>query len=95
MGVGVLSMPYAMALSGAAGVASLLLCCTLFCISGKCVAWAMELMPLGVPNSYPQLGHEALGTAGQRLVTSLAIVDLSCGSVLLMMVLWNSIEVCC
>lgn len=93
MGIGVLSMPYAMAMSGAAGVLSVALCCVLFCTSGKCIAWSMDRLPPGVPHSYPQLGYEAMGTLGQRLVTAFAILDLSSGSCLLMIVLWKSLEV--
>jgi amino acid permease len=92
MGIGVLSLPYAMSRSGGAGLLSVMLCCFLFCMSGKCIAWSMEYLPAGRPQSYPQLGREAMGTFGQRLVTVCAVLDLTGGSCIMMIVLWRSLN---
>jgi Transmembrane amino acid transporter protein len=93
MGIGILSMPYAMAQSGLIGIASVALCCLLFCTSGKCIAWSMELLPAGAPHSYPQLGHEAMGEVGRRLVSAFAVLDLLGGSCIMLIVLWSSVSV--
>ena len=93
MGIGILSMPYCMSLSGIAGLGTVMLCCFLFCTSGKCIAWSMELLPAGKPKSYPQLGEEAMAAAGRRLVSFFAVLDLTGGSCIMMIVLWQSVTV--
>ncbi len=56
MGIGLLSMPYAMRLSGWAGLAGLLLAAALFCVSGKLIVRGFDRIPAGVVQSYAQLG---------------------------------------
>lgn len=53
---GLLSMPYAMRLSGWCGIGGLFLAATLFCISGKLIVRGFDKIPAGVPQSYSQLG---------------------------------------
>ena len=86
-------MPYAMAQSGWVGLANIALCCVLFCTSGKCIAWSMELLPVGRPHSYPQLGKEAMGRAGRALVSGFAVLDLLGGSCVMLIMLWSSVGV--
>ena len=56
MGIGLLSMPYAMRLSGWVGLAGLLLAAALFCVSGKLIVRGFDRIPTGIVQSYAQLG---------------------------------------
>jgi amino acid permease len=55
MGIGLLSMPYAMKLSGWSGLASLAMAAMLFCFSGKLIVRSFERLSDG-PKSYARLG---------------------------------------
>lgn len=68
MGLGLLSMPYAMRLSGWFGLAALAALTCTFCLSGKLIVHAFEKMPLHRPHTYPALGMFAeAGYAAARL----------------------------
>ena len=57
MGLGLLSMPYAMRLSGWCGLLALATFTGLFCLSGKLLVRAFDKMPLHRPHTYPALGE--------------------------------------
>ncbi len=57
MGLGLLSMPYAMRLSGWLGIPALAALTCLFCLSGKLIVHAFDKMPLHRPHTYPALGE--------------------------------------
>ena len=54
-----LSMPYAMRLSGWLGLGALVLAAALFCLSGKLIVRGFDRIPHGRPHSYSQLGASA------------------------------------
>lgn len=56
MGIGLLSMPYAMRLSGWSGLAALAIAAAVFCASGKLIVKSFERLPAG-PKSYARLGE--------------------------------------
>lgn len=57
MGLGLLSMPYAMRLSGWLGLAAMAALTCLFCLSGKLIVHAFDKMPLHRAQTYPALGQ--------------------------------------
>ena len=57
MGLGLLSMPYAMRLSGWLGLAAMAALTCLFCLSGKLIVHAFDKMPPHCAQSYPNLGQ--------------------------------------
>lgn len=56
MGLGLLSMPYAMRLSGWLGIASLGLITATFCLSAKLLIRSFQTLPPGIPHTYANLG---------------------------------------
>ena len=56
VGLGLLSMPYAMRLSGWLGLAAMAAMTCLFCLSGKLLVQAFDKMPLHCAQTYPALG---------------------------------------
>ena len=56
MGLGLLSMPYAMRLSGWFGLLALLASTAVFCTSAKLLIRAFQTLPAGILHSYPNLG---------------------------------------
>ena len=56
MGIGLLSMPYAMSQSGWLGMVALGIATAVFCISGKLIVRNFEKMPADVAHTYPALG---------------------------------------
>lgn len=56
VGMGLLSMPYAMKLSGWLGLVGLAALTALFCLSGKLIVRAFDKMPSHQPHTYPALG---------------------------------------
>lgn len=56
MGIGLLSMPYAMRLSGWFGLIALAVAAAVFCASGKLIVKSFERLPDG-PKSYARLGE--------------------------------------
>ncbi len=57
MGLGLLSMPYAMRLSGWLGLLALMASTAVFCISAKLLIRAFQTLPAGMIHSYPNLGE--------------------------------------
>ncbi len=60
MGIGLLSMPYAMSQSGWLGMVALGIATAVFCISGKLIVRNFEKMPADVAHTYPALGMPLL-----------------------------------
>jgi len=56
MGLGLLSMPYAMRLAGWFGLLALMASTAVFCISAKLLIRAFQTLPAGMLHSYPNLG---------------------------------------
>ena len=59
MGIGLLSCPYAMRLSGWAGLLALASATSLFCLSGKLIVAGFKKIPANMPQTYPALGDAA------------------------------------
>lgn len=57
VGMGLLSMPYAMKLSGWLGLLAMAALTALFCLSGKLIVRAFDKMPSHQPHTYPALGN--------------------------------------
>ena len=57
MGIGLLSMPYAMRQGGWLGLAALAIATALFCLSGKLIVRNFDKMPPTVSHTYPALGE--------------------------------------
>ena len=57
MGLGLLSMPYAMRLSGWAGLGALAVASALFCLSGRLLVGAFDQIPAHMSHTYPALGE--------------------------------------
>ena len=55
-GMGMLSMPYAVALGGWASLAALVVAAALFCLSGLLIVRNFDKVPAGMPHTYPALG---------------------------------------
>lgn len=95
LGIGILSMPYAMRGSGSAGLLSVLLCCFLFCTTGKFIHWGLDMIPDSAPRDYPGLGEASLGLLGRRLVSIAAAAELFGAACMSLLIMWRSTEVCC
>lgn len=81
MGIGMLSMPYAMRLGGWAGLAALASALALFAASAQALIAALELLPAGAPKTYPALGAAAFGPRGAKLVAVAALCEFGGGAV--------------
>ena len=81
MGIGMLSMPYAMRLSGWSGMGALAAALALFCASAHLLVGGLEMLPEGVPRSYPSLGEAAFGSSGRKLVGLLALSEFGGGAI--------------
>ena len=57
MGIGLLSMPFAMRQGGWVGMLALATATAVFCISGKLIVRNFEKMPSDVAHTYPALGE--------------------------------------
>jgi len=71
MGIGLLSCPYAMRLSGWAGLLALAGATCLFCLSGKLIVAGFKKIPANMPQTYPALGmpiSSALSRASKQCV---------------------------
>ena len=72
MGIGLLSMPFAMGQSGWIGMLALAIATAVFCISGKLIVRNFEKMPPDVAHTYPALGmlhslHHAQSFSAQQI----------------------------
>ena len=65
MGLGLLSMPYALRLAGWSGLLVLMAVTAIFCTSGKLLVQAFEALPPGTPQTYPNLGELMVQMRGE------------------------------
>jgi len=86
-----LSMPYAMRLSGWSGLGALLASLALFNASAHLLVGGLEMLPPGVPRSYPSLGAAAFGTKGRRLVGLLALSEFGGGAIVTFAIVFHQI----
>ena len=93
LGAGLLSIPYAMTLSGFSGVLVVALCCLLFNTSGKFISWGLDLLPPGIAHGYLELGYAAFGASGRHMVTLAAGLELFGGACMELLIFWRSIQV--
>lgn len=56
MGIGLLSMPFAMRQGGWVGMGALSVATAVFCLSGKLIVRNFEKMPANTSHTYPALG---------------------------------------
>ena len=63
MGIGLLSMPFAMRQGGWVGMLALAIATAVFCISGKLIVRNFEKMPPDVAHTYPALGELIICTS--------------------------------
>lgn len=63
MGLGLLSMPYAMRLAGWLGLLSLGAATAVFCLSAKLLIRAFQSLPAHTPHSYANLGESHTETS--------------------------------
>ena len=63
MGIGLLSMPFAMRQGGWVGMLALAIATAVFCISGKLIVRNFEKMPPDVAHTYPALGELIIRTS--------------------------------
>lgn len=59
LGVGLLSMPYALKIGGWVALAPLVLAAALFCLSALLIVSAFDRLPPAVQRTYPELGEPA------------------------------------
>lgn len=93
LGIGILSMPYAMRGAGVAGLLSVILCCFLFCNTGKFIHWGLDMIPDRSQRDYPGLGEAALGRLGRNLVSIAAAAELFGAGCMSLIIMWRSTEV--
>ncbi|KAK9907650.1 hypothetical protein WJX75_007699 [Coccomyxa subellipsoidea] len=91
MGIGLLSMPFAMKQGGWIGMAALAGATAVFCLSGKLIVRNFDKMPPNTSHTYPALGELALGPPGRFLVGFLALTEFFGGSCIMLVVIWREL----
>lgn len=92
MGLGLLTIPYAVQKGGWTALGLLALLVPLFGFSGQLICTAFDCLPPRAPRSYPELGRVAAGAAGQRAVLVFCGLELFGATVMLLMVAWQMLE---
>ncbi|KAK9821002.1 hypothetical protein WJX74_000120 [Apatococcus lobatus] len=92
VGVGLLSMPYAMRLAGWAGLAGLVAAVCLFGTSALLFVQAFDKLGPDAPHTFPALGQKVLGKPGRYIVAFFALCEFFGGSVVMMMLMWREME---
>ncbi|CAK0784981.1 hypothetical protein CVIRNUC_008186 [Coccomyxa viridis] len=92
MGIGLLSMPFAMRQGGWVGMLALAIATAVFCISGKLIVRNFEKMPPDVAHTYPALGVQAIGPVGRYLVGFFALSEFYGGSCIVLVVIWRELQ---
>ena len=92
IGLGLLTIPYAVKKGGWAALGALGLLVPLFGCSGQLICGAFDCLPPRAPRSYPELGRAAGGRAGQRAVLLFCGLELFGATVMLLMVAWQQLE---
>ncbi|CAL8462945.1 g2479 [Coccomyxa elongata] len=91
MGIGLLSMPFAMKQGGWVGMAALAVATAVFCLSGKLIVRNFEKMPPDTSHTYPALGRLALGKTGFYTVGTLAFTEFFGDSLIVLIVMWQEL----
>mmetsp|Transcript_13585 Transcript_13585/g.41061 ORF Transcript_13585/g.41061 Transcript_13585/m.41061 type:complete len:381 (+) Transcript_13585:378-1520(+) len=91
MGIGLLSMPYAMRLSGWMGLVALTLASALFCTSGFLIVLGFERVSAG-PKTFARLGSAALGDTGKAMVLVFASLEFFGAVCMSLIVIYKQIE---
>ena len=81
LGIGLLSMPYSLSLSGGAGLLLVAVVCVLFNASGKFIAWGLDLLPDSTGShikARPSLPHSAWPEP-EEVILSRAVGSTTCG----------------
>ncbi|KAK9786278.1 hypothetical protein WJX73_008874 [Symbiochloris irregularis] len=94
VGIGLLAMPYAFALSGWMAFAALLATAGLFCLSAHLIIKCFDKLDPGESHTYPALGTAALGPRGQYVVAAFAVAEFFTGSCLVIVVIWQELILC-
>ncbi|KAL3682530.1 hypothetical protein R1sor_000552 [Riccia sorocarpa] len=91
IGVGILSLGYAVKLGGWASLIILGLLATLLCYSAKLIGRSFDKVPPNLVPSYPNLGHTAFGLPGQLAVMIMGGAEFFGALCLCLIVIWQSI----
>eukprot|EP00897_Mesotaenium_endlicherianum_P004653 jgi/Mesen1/4215/ME000219S03339 len=91
VGVGLLSMGYAVKLGGWASLVVLAVSTFVFSWTAKLICYAFDELPPGVVHSYPNLGRAALGAPGQWLVMGAMLVEFWGALGMCLIVLWQNL----
>lgn len=91
VGLGLLSMPYAMKEAGLIFIAVIVLCTALFTFSGRILVSTFKTLSPGTPLSYQSVGQVALGMFGRRLVDVLVFTEFIGAVAMMYVIAWNSI----
>ncbi|KAK9907651.1 hypothetical protein WJX75_007699 [Coccomyxa subellipsoidea] len=91
MGIGLLSMPFAMKQGGWIGMAALAGATAVFCLSGKLIVRNFDKMPPNTSHTYPALGRLAMGKFGFYIVGTLAFLEFFGDSLIALIVLWQEL----
>ncbi|EIE27286.1 hypothetical protein COCSUDRAFT_45803 [Coccomyxa subellipsoidea C-169] len=91
MGIGLLSMPFAMKQGGWVGMGALAAATAVFCLSGKLIVRNFDKMPPNTSHTYPALGRLAMGKAGFYTVGSLAFAEFFGDSLIVLIVMWQEL----
>ncbi|KDD75855.1 transmembrane amino acid transporter protein [Helicosporidium sp. ATCC 50920] len=91
VGVGLLSLPYGVRTGGWLSLLILAMVLMLFCLSGQLIIKSLDYMG-DRPKSYPQLGIAAVGCHGSKVVGGVALTELFSGSCVILLVVWQQLE---
>eukprot|EP00850_Spirogloea_muscicola_P001561 SM000006S19326 [mRNA] locus=s6:2563:5686:- [translate_table: standard] len=91
VGLGLLSIGYAVRLGGWLSLAMLVACAAVFCTSAKLLCWSLERLPAGTPHSYASLGRAAYGATGRTVVMVLVMLEFCGGLCMDLVVFWQSL----
>jgi vesicular inhibitory amino acid transporter len=92
VGLGLLSQPYGLRLGGWTALAALAGTAALFFTSASLLARACDLLPPGVPRTFPELGEALAGRAGRVAVAAAASVELFGAAIISMVVVLQQLE---
>ncbi|KAK9825697.1 hypothetical protein WJX81_006348 [Elliptochloris bilobata] len=92
IGMGMLSMPYAVMLGGWLSLGALVVAAAVFCVSGLLIVKNFDKVPAGMPHTYPALGVCVLGPSGRYVVGVSTVAEFFGASCIMLVILWKEIE---
>ncbi|KAL4858773.1 Translation initiation factor IF-2 [Chlorella vulgaris] len=92
VGLGLLSMPFAVMKGGWVALIALGLLVPLFAASGQLICLSFEMMPGGMPRTYANLGAAAAGSAGRNAVLLFSCCELFGATLVTLMICWQMLE---